>query len=382
MFQYFPTNYVWSLSVNIAMNCGAQIGEIDKICRPLAEIARQGDDAGTEKFFQSWCDLADCLVAHADADLTAGHGLTAGAKYARASMYYLIAERMQSRHYAPRETAYRKAMDTFKLAVTHGRERASLVEVPYEGSSYPAIFVPADGAGPEDRSPVMVFCNGLDSFKEMAYRAGIARELARRGVATLIVDQPGTGGALRERGLTGVHDSERWAGPAVDYLVSRADVDHARIGMMGWSLGGYFAPRAVAFEKRFALCAVWGANYNWGELQRRRLAREGDRPVPHYWDHVQWVFGKSSLEQFLEFAPLMTLEGVVEKITVPFLVTHGEDDRQIPFEYAVAEYENAVSSPDRHFKVFTREEGGSSHASADNETIATSYLSDWIADRL
>lgn len=78
----------------------------------------------------------------------------------------------------------------------------------------------------------------------------------------------------------------------------------------------------------------------------------------------------------------MTLEGVVEQITVPFLVTHREDDRQIPFEYAVAEYENAVNSPERHFKVFTRDEGGAAHAGADNEAIPTSYLADWIADHL
>jgi len=38
-----------------------------------------------------------------------------------------------------------------------------------------------------------------------------------------------------------------------------------------------------------------GANYNWGEVQRRRLAEGGDRPVRHYWDHVQWVFGKDSV---------------------------------------------------------------------------------------
>jgi len=37
--------------------------------------------------------------------------------------------------------------------------------------------------------------------------------------------------------------------------------------MMGWSLGGYYAPRAAAFEKRFALCVAWGANHFWGELQ-------------------------------------------------------------------------------------------------------------------
>jgi hypothetical protein len=59
--------------------------------------------------------------------------------------------------------------------------------------------------------------------------------------------------------------------------------------MVDWRI---LCAAAAAFEKRFKLCVAWGANHNWGELQRRRLAKEGDWPVPHYWDHVMWVWGK------------------------------------------------------------------------------------------
>jgi fermentation-respiration switch protein FrsA (DUF1100 family) len=97
---------------------------------------------------------------------------------------------------------------------------------------------------------------------------------------------------------------------------------------------------------------------------------------------VQWVFGKDTRDEFMEFAPSMSLVGVVEQITVPFLITHGEDDTQIPLEYAHAQYDNAVNSPDRRLKFFTRAEGGSMHASADNMGVASSFISDWIHDRL
>ncbi|MGW5147202.1 hypothetical protein [Rhodococcus koreensis] len=90
----------------------------------------------------------------------------------------------------------------------------------------------------------------------------------------------------------------------------------------------------------------------------------------------------TSTSDFMAFAPNMTLDGVVDKITVPFLVTHGEDDRQIPMEFAVPEYENAINSPDRYFKVFSRTEGGASHAGADNEAVPANYIADWVADRL
>ena len=39
-------------------------------------------------------------------------------------------------------------------------------------------------------------------------------------------------------------------------------VDAARIGLVGWSLGGYYAPRAAAFEKRIKLVVAWGANHD------------------------------------------------------------------------------------------------------------------------
>lgn len=95
---------------------------------------------------------------------------------------------------------------------------------------------------------------------------------------------------------------------------------------------------------------------------------------------MQWVFGKNSLDDFMEFAPLMTLDGVVEDITVPFLVTHGSNDRQIPREYAVAQYEGAVNSPKRELKIFTEREGGVEHVSADNMSVGTSFISDWVSD--
>ena len=165
----------------------------------------------------------------------------------------------------------------------------------------------------------------------------------------------------------------------MDVLERRPDVDRDFLGICAWSLGGYFAPRAAAFEKRFKLCVAWGANFNWGELQKRRADREGDRPVPHYWEHVQWVWGKDSFKEFMAFAPRITLENCIDKITVPFLVTHGSNDRQIPREYAVAQYERAVNSPKRELKWFTPREGGVEHVSADNNEVARDYIADWIA---
>jgi len=377
MYEPFPGNYVWNLSVNICIGMGGAIGEIDKANERVREIAKQGEDAGTEAFFSAWIAMADGVRSLADEAAAAGRFLSAAEKYARATAYYVTAERMQSRHYKPRQQAYRTMLDSMERAVVCGSLNCERVEIPYGETSFPALFVRGHGAGPR---PCMVFCNGLDSVKEMIYLT-IRDEFARRGVSCLMVDQPGVGEALRLRGLCAVAESERWAGAALDYLATRKDVDRDRCGMMGWSLGGYYAPRATAFEPRFKLCIAWGANHNWGELQRRRLAREGDRPVPHYWDHVMWVWGQDSLDSFMIYIARVSLVGVVENIRVPFLITHGANDRQIPLADAQQSYDEAVNSPRRELKIYTEREGGIEHGGADNIEPVRSYIADWIAAR-
>jgi dienelactone hydrolase len=377
MYEPFPGNYVWNLSVNICLAMGGVMGEIDPANESIRAIAQSGEDEGTEAFFASWGALADRLVVLGQEAEAAGHGTSAAEKYCRAIAYYITAERMQSRHYEPRRAMYQTMLDTMRRAVAAGRLNCERVEISYQGSSFPGLFVRGEGAGPR---PCMVFCNGLDSVKEMIFLA-LRNTLATRGISCLMVDQPGVGEALRLRNLPAIPDSERWASAAVDYLEGRTDVDGKRIGMMGWSLGGYYAPRAAAYETRFALCVAWGGNHNWGEVQRRRLAREGDRPVPHYWDHVMWVWGQPDMERFMALMPQVTLTGHLAKIRIPFLVTHGANDRQIPLEFAHQSYDEAVNSPDRERKIFTAHEGGVEHVSADNMEPVRSYIADWIADR-
>lgn len=378
MYEPFPGNYVWNLSVNLAIAMGGAMGEIDAANEEVRAIAKEGEDKGTEAFFASWGAMADRLVALGQEAEQAGHGLSASEKYARATAYYMTAERMQSRHYEPRWTMYRAMLDTMQRAAGAGDLNCERVEIPYGDSSFPALFVRGEGEGPR---PCMVFCNGLDSVKEMIYLS-VRDTFAVRGISVLMVDQPGVGEALRLKGLHAIANSERWAGAAVDYLETRDDVDANRIGMMGWSLGGYYAPRAACYEKRFKLCVAWGANHNWGELQRRRLANEGDRPVPHYWDHVLWVWGKDDLDSFMAMMPDVTLNGHMQNMTIPFLVVHGDNDRQIPREYAHQAYDQAVNSPKRELKFFTAREGGVEHVSADNMEPVRSYIADWVAETI
>lgn len=378
MFEYFPQNYVWNLSVCIAIESGAQIGEIDEMCRPLRDAAARGEDAGTAEFFASWVAMADKLVALAAEDEAKGRDLSAATKLNRASLYYQTAERMQAHGFEPRKIIFRKGQDAFRKSMRLGRENYERIEIPYEGGIIPGVFVNAGAPGRP--APVMVYVNGLDSSKEMLYWSGLAREWLKRGISTLHIDQPGSGEALRAHGLIATFDTERWAAKVVDVVEKRPDVDPSRIGIVGISLGGYYAPRAVAFEPRFALGVCWGANHNWGEVQKKRQAREGDRPVPHYWEHVRWVWGARDMDEFMQISSKANLDGVLDRVRVPFLVTHGSKDRQISVDYAHRTYEQLVNSPKRELKLFDERTGGVEHVSVDNMSFGRSYIADWVAE--
>lgn len=377
MYEPFPGNYVWNLSVNICLCMGGAIGEIDRANDEVRKIALNGADKGTAAFFNSWGRMADRLAELGEEAEAQGRLLSAGEKYRRAAAYYMTAERMQARDYEPRIHMYRTMLDTMTRAIDTAGLAWERVEIPFEGNHFPGLFIPGEGDGPR---PTMVFCNGLDSVKEMI-ALSIADTFAKRGISVLAVDQPGVGEALRLNGLHAIAESERWASAAVDTLEQRADVDRERIGMMGWSMGGYYAPRAAIYEKRFKLCVAWGANHNWGELQTRRLRKEGEHPVPHYWDHVMWVWGQSNMDDFMALMPKVTLDRHMEQMTVPFLITHGANDRQIPREYAYQSRDQAVNSPLVELKLFTDREGGVEHCSADNMEPVKSYIADWVRDR-
>jgi fermentation-respiration switch protein FrsA (DUF1100 family) len=380
VFEYFPGNYVWNLAVVAALNSGGLIDEVDRACRPIREAAARGEDAGTKDFLAAWTDLTDQLEELAGDAAATGHSRTAGELYFRATNYLCNAERMQSASSPGRLEVYRRVLRLAQQAMEHRDPQVTRVAVPYEDTALPAYYSQAAAAAGGGTAPVIILWNGLDSTKEHMYTSSHWAELSARGISCLMIDCPGSGEAWRLQGLTARVDSEAWAAACVDYLLTRPDVDPARIGLTGWSLGGYYAPRAAAFEKRLALVVAWGANHNWGAVQRRRLEREGERPVPHYWEHVLWVWGQPDLGTFIKFARRGSSgrRGIADQRAVPHLPRR--NDRQIPLENAHRSYDQATSSPRRELRIFTAAEGGAEHIGLDDLPYVSSYVADWVSD--
>ena len=161
LFEYFP-NYIWNLSVAMALESGAKIGEIVDMCQPLRNAAANGADAGTLRFMAQWVSMADKLIELADEDEARGRGFSASDKLERAALYLLVAERMQAQGSAGRMETYRKALASFERSTRLGQLNRERVEIPLADGTMPALFTRAPGKGPR---PAVVYCYGLDSCK-------------------------------------------------------------------------------------------------------------------------------------------------------------------------------------------------------------------------
>jgi dienelactone hydrolase len=378
LFEYFPDNYPWSLAVMLALQCGGVLSEIDTACRDLKPIAAGPEDQTLPQWQESWAKLSRNVEAVAEADLQRGFRRSAGSKFRRAAAYTLMSERMMRGHDAARADAYTRARDLVRKSIKLSGDPVEQIEVPFEGNSLPGLLYKAKGTGPR---PCLIFFSGFDVAKEYLFLFGIGPELSARGISVLFIDHPGVGEALRLRGLHAFPDTERAAIPCVDYLQTRRDIDPDRIGVIGVSLGGYYAARSAAFEKRVAACICWGGQWDYGAVTLARARRQGTALSVSSWaEHAQWVFGVDSMDQVLEITANMKLDGAADSIECPLLIIHGEGDRQIPLAHARKLLAAATRAPLKELKVFDKSTGGAEHCQADNSLLGIEFFSDWAAD--
>ena len=382
-FTYFPENYRWSHGLLIGLNTapwgGAEIGEINRIGLRLKNCV--GDD---DAWFREWAREARRVEDRGRA--LVGEGRTSsGAQYLqRASIYYHVGERFLQPKSKEGNDAYMRGVACLRDAAKFiKRPKLEHVEIPYGDTSLPAIYVHAEPAKTGGKVPAVVFFDGLDVTKEIQYFKGVA-DLAARGIACLIVDGPGNGESIRVRQLYLRHDTEHYATPVYDYLAARPEIDPKRIGVMAISLGGYCAPRAASMDPRYACCIAWGAQWDYQKIWQDRfdrLARADTPSLSVATQHIAWVLNASSQEDALKRLAPFKLDGVVQKMSCPFLMLHGEGDEQIPLPEAQKCFD-AVGSKTKTMKIFSREEGGYHHCQIDNQSICSAYMWDWLEEIL
>lgn len=370
----FPGNLRWSNATQIVKGMvaygAAAMAEIDLIVQRLRVRAAEADL--DRAWMEEWSKEAERVARIGDAADAAGNAITAGNQYMRAGNYYYSAERFIS----PGEeklAMYRKALRCYQGAMARLHPDIERVEVPYEGQSLPAWFVKGRGLG---KRPTVVLFDGMDNAKEMSVIfAGL--DLAKRGINVLAIDGPGQSEPLRLHNIPTRHDYEAAGTPAYNYLVSRPEVDGKRVAAMGYSFGGYHAPRICAFDKRYAACVCFGAmHWNIHDFVSGHAPTDPRRTSGSTFQW-QWVSGAPDVATALEWAKKFTLEGVADKVECPILILHGENDRVVPLAEAKKLYER-VGSKNKTLRIFTEAEGGAEHCQVDNRQLGVDVIGDWL----
>jgi dienelactone hydrolase len=172
------------------------------------------------------------------------------------------------------------------------------------------------------RPPVVILIPGLDSVKEELHAYG--DDFLRRGMAVLAIDGPGQGEMEFTHPMR--FDYEVPVRYAIDFLERRPDVDAGRVGLLGVSLGGYYVPRAAAFEPRVKAAIALAGFY--------RVSDSFDRVPPL--TRAAFVYRLHAPDETAARAELerFDLHGVLERVRCPLLVIMGRQDRLVPPEDA------------------------------------------------
>ena len=266
--------------------------------------------------WEDWCAAWSARAAiHEELGkkaLADGFKCSAGEHFTRAAVCYHFGKFLFVNDMEQLRKAHLKSVECRNKALPLLDPPGERVAIPYEGKQLYGNLRRPTGV---TRAPIVVMCMGLDSAKEEM--DDYENRFLRRGLATLAFDGPGQGEAEYDFGIC--PEYERPVKAVIDYLETRSDIDPGRIGVWGVSLGGYYAPRAAAFEKRLKACVALSGAYE-------RSSSFDGRPVINV--EAFRVRAKcSNLEEAGKVSARMTLRGIARNITSPIYIVAGSRDR-------------------------------------------------------
>jgi pimeloyl-ACP methyl ester carboxylesterase len=313
-----------------------------------------------EQWLDEWCETAAIHVALAETAESEGRIRTAGEAWQRAAVCFHFARFVWVLDAEKSAAAGDRAVDALTRALEHLDPAAERVEAPLDGGTVVAnLRRPASS----ERPALVVLIPGLDSTKEEFFRP--ENVFLERGMATASLDGPGQGEAGRDLPIR--PDYEAGVAALLDALAGRDDLDLDRVGAFGVSLGGYYAPRAAAFEPRIKAAAGLSGPFNFGECW------EGVPPLTRE-TFVAKSFAADE-DEGRERAGELNLEGVMEQVTQPALFVTGRLDRLIPWEQTERQ---AREAPNAEFVL--HDDGN--HGCANVAYKTRPLIADWMREQL
>lgn len=306
----------------------------------------------------------EALAREAEAE---GHAITARRNYFTAACFYTMAQGPIHEDDDPVNLALSaRKNECYGHFVALAAHRIEKIEIPFGATSLPGyLHIPPGAAVPV---PCVVFLGGMDNFKELLVMSP-ADQFLERGMAVLAFDGPGQNEARIARKIYCTESNFIDAGKAaMDFLQARPEIDGARIGIAGISMGSFWLTQIVAFDARYKAAAGF---YVCHEPGQETLL---NRAIPVFRDRYMWMAGYEDDDAFDEFAKKLTLEGLGPRITCPTLIVAGEDDDLSPIEHTYRLYDE-IAGP-KTLIVYK----GEVHGVSDNLDVRA-FIADWMKDR-
>jgi pimeloyl-ACP methyl ester carboxylesterase len=333
-------------------------------------------DGDVQSWYAAWSGLGDRVLALAE---TNHDQLSSGQAHLRAHNYQRTAEFLLPPNDPKRAGSWEKLLTRYKKGLDRLGVKWEAIAVPYHGGTLRAHYFPGVPGAAE--KPLIMLVGGFDSILEELYPM-LGKAALDRGYSLLAYEGPGQGQALRD-GMKFAHEWEKPTTAVLDEFL-RMRAKPKQIVLIGMSMGGYFAPRAAAFEKRINGLVAWDQCYDFGECARLFLRAAADPVLSKGADFVwtagnaRWTLGLESNDEIARvFAPY-TLAPVAARITQPVLIMAGELDHGIPLHQATDFQKALVNAKSVTLKVFDRASGGAEHCQTGNSTLVHATIFDWL----
>jgi dipeptidyl aminopeptidase/acylaminoacyl peptidase len=375
-------------TIGYAVSGGADIGE----CLKTLYKVKEGDD---ESWYTEWYNTGQEREKAGDAFLSKGFRISARQEYLRASNYFRNAEFFLRSNPNDLRILFtsRKSRDNFIKWARLADFPVKPIRVPFEGTTLPGYYLQVDRTG--KKRPLLIIHSGFDGTAEEVYLE-TAHFALQRGYNCLIFEGPGQGKVIREQNIPFRPNWETVVSPVVDFALGMKDVDQKRIALMGISLGGYLAPRAVAFERRIKACIANGGIYDFHAVSRltpelekaldtEEGAREIDREIYERMKRnpsIRWTFGNGMFtfhaktpSEWLRMTRPYTMKGIADRIQCQMLVVDSEEDKDVPGQ--ARQLYDALTCP-KTFLLFTKAEAAEEHCQMGAVLISNQRILDWL----
>ncbi|AOP36026.1 dipeptidyl aminopeptidase [Leptospira tipperaryensis] len=365
---------------------GADTGEVLETIRHIKE----GD---SESWFLSWEKLAEQVLKRAE---KIQDPMSRGYAFLRAHNYIRTAEFFLSPEDERRLPSFQKGVNLFYKGLDTLEVRYERIKVSYEGKQLNAVYYP--GPIGSEKKPLIVLVGGFDSTLEELYFV-LVKSAYDRGYSVLTYEGPGQGSAIRTQDLGFTPEWEKPTKSVIDTFLSKHSKPTTMI-LVGMSLGGYLAPRAAAFDDRFAGVVSYDVLYNFGEVAENAVPGFVLWLRKHKYDGLieflvsikstfspsfawgvkngRWTMKTASSRETLDAFANYSLETIAPKIKQDVLILAGTEDHFIPLKQVEDFKSKLTNARSLTTVIYDRTSGGAEHCQLGAQTLWQADFFDWM----